>query len=52
MYMPYPFQIVHGTTNIQMAYTFTNAARVIHMDEGRGAARRYVHGAFGRPLGR
>jgi hypothetical protein len=32
MYMPYPFQIVHGTTNIQMAYTFTNAARVVHMD--------------------
>lgn len=33
MYMPYPFQIVQGTTQVQMAYTFTNAARVIHMDK-------------------
>jgi hypothetical protein len=33
MYMPYPFQIVQGTNNVQMAYTFTNAARVIHMDK-------------------
>lgn len=31
-YMPYPFQIVQGSNNIQMAYTFTNAARVVHMD--------------------
>ena len=36
MYMPYPFQIVQGTTKIQMAYTFTNAARVIHFDEVEG----------------
>lgn len=33
MYMPYPFQIVQGTNQVQMAYTFTNAARVIHMDK-------------------
>ena len=32
MYMPYPFQIVQGTTKIQMAFTFTNAARTIHLD--------------------
>src|SRR3989449_2578477 len=33
MYMPYPFQIVQGTTKIQMAYAFTNASRVIHLDK-------------------
>jgi len=33
MYMPYPFQIVQSTNKIQMAYTFTQAARTIHMDE-------------------
>lgn len=33
MYMPYPFQIVQGTNQVQMAYTFTNAARVIHMNK-------------------
>src|SRR5712691_9161745 len=36
MYMPYPFQIVQGTSKIQMAYTFTNASRVIHMDKAEG----------------
>ena len=33
MYMPYPFQIVQSTYKIQMAYTFTQAARTIHLDE-------------------
>ena len=33
MYMPYPFQIVQSTNKIQMAYTFTQAARTIHLDE-------------------
>lgn len=33
MYMPYPFQIVQGTTKVQMAYTFANAARTIHLDK-------------------
>ncbi|MBI2188798.1 MAG: hypothetical protein HYU37_16995 [Acidobacteria bacterium] len=33
MYMPYPFQIVQGTTKIQMAFEFTNAARTIHFDK-------------------
>jgi hypothetical protein len=36
MYMPYPFQIVQGTNKIQMAYTFTNASRVIHLDKAEG----------------
>ena len=33
MYMPYPFQIVQSTTKIQMAFTFANAARTIHLDK-------------------
>jgi len=32
MYMPYPFSITQGAKQIQMAFTFSNAARVIHMD--------------------
>jgi hypothetical protein len=32
MYMPYPFQIVQSTNKIQMAFTFANAARTIHLD--------------------
>jgi hypothetical protein len=36
MYMPYPFQITQGSTKIQMAYTFTNAARTIHLDKVEG----------------
>ena len=36
MYMPYPFQIVQGTNKIQMAYTFSNAARAIHFDKVEG----------------
>ena len=30
MYMPYPFQIVQSTNKIEMAFTFSNAARTIH----------------------
>jgi hypothetical protein len=33
MYMPYPFQIVQGGNKIQMAYAFSNASRVIHLDK-------------------
>ena len=33
MYMPYPFQIVQGTNKIHMTFGFSNAARVIHLDE-------------------
>ena len=33
MYMPYPFQIVQGTDKIHMTYGFSNAARVIHLDD-------------------
>ena len=36
MYMPYPFQIVQSSTKIQMAYTFSNAARTIHLDKVEG----------------
>ena len=36
MYMPYPFQIVQSTNKIQMAYTFANAARTIHLDKVAG----------------
>jgi len=35
-YMPYPFQIVQSSAKIQMAYTFTNAARTIHLDKVAG----------------
>ncbi|MBI3049787.1 MAG: hypothetical protein HYY76_15890 [Acidobacteria bacterium] len=33
MYMPYPFQIVQGTNKIAMTFTFSNATRVIHLDQ-------------------
>jgi hypothetical protein len=33
MYMPYRFQIVHGTTKIMMVFEFRGAQRVIHLDE-------------------
>jgi hypothetical protein len=36
MYMPYPFQIVQGSNIIQMAFTFANAARTIHLDKVAG----------------
>src|SRR5437667_7349977 len=36
MYMPYSFQIVQSTSKIQMAFTFANAARTIHLDKVEG----------------
>src|SRR5437879_2591513 len=36
MYMPYPFQIIQSTNKIQMAFTFSNAARTIHLDKAEG----------------
>ena len=33
MYMPYPFQIVQGADKIHMTFAFSNAARVIHLDD-------------------
>ena len=36
MYMPYPFQITQSSTKIQVAYTFSNAARTIHLDKVNG----------------
>jgi hypothetical protein len=35
-YMPYPFQIVQSSNKIQMMYTFSNAARTIHLDTVAG----------------
>ena len=36
MYMPYPFQITQSTNKIQMVYAFSQAARVIHLDQVEG----------------
>ncbi len=36
MYMPYPFQIVQGGKQIQMAFAFSNASRTIHFDKVTG----------------
>ncbi len=36
MYMPYPFQIIHSTNKVHMAYTFTTTARTIHLDQVEG----------------
>ena len=36
MYMPYPFQIIQSTNKVQMAFTFANAARTIHLDKVEG----------------
>ena len=33
MYMPYPYEIVQSTNKIHMFFAFSNAARVIHLDE-------------------
>ena len=33
MYMPYPFQIVQSTNKINFGYTFSGAARTIHLDK-------------------
>ena len=35
-YMPNRFQIVQSTSKIQMIYTFSNAARTIHLDQVAG----------------
>jgi hypothetical protein len=32
-YMPYPFEIVQGTQKIHMLYSFSNAARTIHLEK-------------------
>src|SRR5882762_846364 len=36
VYMPYPFRIDQSTNKIQMAFTFANAARTIHLDKAEG----------------
>ena len=35
-YMPYPFQVTQSADKVHFAYTFTNAARTIHLDEVEG----------------
>jgi hypothetical protein len=36
MYMPYPFTIVQGTDKIHMTFAFSNAARVVHLNQVDG----------------
>ena len=36
MYMPYPLQIFQSTNKIQMAFTFANGARIVHLDQVEG----------------
>jgi hypothetical protein len=36
MYMPHPFQITQSTNKIHIAYSFSNTARTIHLDEVEG----------------
>ena len=33
MYLPFPFQIVQGTTKVMMFFEFADASRTIHLDE-------------------
>ncbi|HYS27380.1 MAG TPA: hypothetical protein VEP46_17340 [Vicinamibacterales bacterium] len=33
MYMPYPFQILHGANKIMMVFEYANAQRTIHLDQ-------------------
>jgi hypothetical protein len=33
VYMPFPFQIIHGTSKILVTYPFAGASRLIHMDD-------------------
>ncbi len=33
MYLPYPYEIVQSTNKIHLFFAFSNAARVIHLDE-------------------
>ena len=36
MYMPYPFQVTQSTNKVYMTFAFSNAARIIHLDEVEG----------------
>lgn len=36
MYMPYAYQITHGTNKIQMVFEYANASRTIHLDDVNG----------------
>jgi hypothetical protein len=49
MYMPYPYEIVQGTDKIHIFSAFSNAARVIHLDE---VATPPISHAMGHSVGR
>src|SRR4029077_18694558 len=36
-YMPYPFQITQSNTKVMIAYGFSNAGRIIHLDDAESA---------------
>lgn len=47
-YMPYPFQIVQGTTTVMVAYEYASAVRTIHLDKPREAfAESWMGTSFG-----
>ena len=50
-YMPFPFQIVQGTSKIFIAYEFASANRVIHNGPGPGEPGGHVDGAVRWALG-
>ena len=33
MYMPHPFQIIQGTTKVEMAFSYNSSGRTIHLDK-------------------
>ncbi len=49
MYMPYPYQIVQSTDKIHIFFAFSNAARVIHLDD---VAQPPIPQSMGHSVGR
>jgi len=48
-YMPYPFQILQGTSKIVFAYEFADTSRIIHMDDvGESPAETWMGWSRGR----
>ena len=52
MYMPYPLQMFQSTNKIPDGFHVYKWGSDRPPGSGRGTARRYVYGPFGRPLGR
>ncbi|MGE0393599.1 MAG: hypothetical protein AB7I25_08475 [Vicinamibacterales bacterium] len=47
-YMPYPFQIIQGTSTVLVAYEYASAVRTIHLDKPREAfAESWMGTSFG-----